>query len=217
MHNLHDAGKDMTLVGVLIGGAIGFLGSVLLSWIKQIEDRRSAKIVLWSVLSKLLSRLSAGYLLFESKLGPTLTKDRFLKILERARQEDEHLDTSLSQYMKSSTPYETFIAHAAVVSSAPVTPLSLKRFYIPYGQALLQSVSLLRPRMQVDLFWVVERLRGIDEDIDRAEYQVNLTYSGSTSPANHAIAVANYQKAYLEIRDRTRSLIEKLEDILMNP
>ena len=109
-------------------------------------------------------------------------------------------DTQLREYVR--------------IHSTPMTPLSLKKYSVPYIESKMDHLALFNEKTQGILLAIKAHVELVNQEVDASRFYFEKTFDSSLDSNNRTIVTTNYHQRCVFAADAARytvDLINKLE------
>ncbi|MEW6615702.1 MAG: hypothetical protein AB1401_09585 [Thermodesulfobacteriota bacterium] len=208
----------MNILDVLFGWILGILSPLVVEKVKKRLQREELKDGLIIELEEVQIKLISLTYLMNSDYG---TFDRqFLQWIEPLVRKYKGIEisrvTNISKHINSLLLLTDGLLSEHVEQSRRESPTgaSVKKFYLPFLNSKLDSLSLFDCEFQRRILDINAQLLTLNGEIERAQFYHAKTFDSSLGENNYNIVNKNLDMTYRNIGDMSRKLVDRIDIVI---
>ena len=202
---------------IFLGWFLGLFTKTIATRIESHYKRNSYKIAIFSELKNLSVRLCTTYYHIQQHLGK-LDKSslRWVKTMLEKYGGNEVYLKNIVDGINRLLQYPDNQLNSAIISynATETKYLTLKTFLLPFSVLIIDNISIFDSKFQRDILEVRTQISLLNEEIENAAFQSRLTFESSITVNNIDIIKANVKTTYIEIQNRCKFIVDKIDKIL---
>jgi hypothetical protein len=204
------------LLYLLLGWCLGLLGPRVIDTIKAHYDRQKLALAIRAEAQDLQYRVAASSFLIAQRFG-CVTREYLTwikpKLVAYAGNEpSDYVKTFVEMLLEASE--EQLAGIAERTRANPGEGLSLKVFAANLVDSSLASIHEFSPEYQRLIHEFRNHLSITNQEIERAQEQLHMTFDSSMSEANHARLIVDLTARYKNIEGMCRRLCDRLDPLI---
>lgn len=208
----------MELLYIFFGWLLGLLSPQLNERINRHYKKQDFTIGLLSEFKELKARLIANVYLLIKKIG-TCKKEQLEWLVNNIDEYEgsyppQGIKQNLTKLIEQANTDQIETIGLIDEYASESRGLDLKKFFLPFLEAKIDSLSLLDEKFRIQVFEIRSKIIIINEEIDNARFFFRKTFDSSLDELNQKIIKINLESSYSHIVDQAMSTVEKISNLL---